>query len=144
MKWCPDCGDFQPLEIFVRNRSTPDGYGGYCRPHQNGRSRASLARNGGARVYHLRRRYQIDEQGVAALVAAQHGCCAICGGPDPTHLDHDHASGLTRGLLCVPCNNGLGLFRDDPGRLIAAAHYLMQASRAALRSAEKENLDVPG
>lgn len=56
--------------------------------------------------------------------------CAICGdAPSPGYrlaVDHDHASGKYRGLLCVRCNAGLGNFRDDPARLLRAADYLRQ------------------
>lgn len=63
------------------------------------------------------------------LLAKQAGLCAICdGGPngkDPVlHIDHDHRTGVLRGLLCHSCNTSLGHFRDDPKVLQRAINYL--------------------
>jgi len=67
------------------------------------------------------------------MLAAQQGRCAICGDPpDPDgvraasrlHADHDHTTGMVRELLCVRCNSGVGLFRDDPALLRVAAAYI--------------------
>lgn len=61
------------------------------------------------------------------LYTRQEGKCAICG-VDPGYgqlvLDHDHETNLIRGLLCRPCNSGLGFFKDDPERLRKAAYYI--------------------
>lgn len=61
-----------------------------------------------------------------ALVA-QNGCCAICRRSlkdKKACVDHNHATGKFRAVLCVNCNLGLGSFGDDSGRLRAAAEYL--------------------
>ncbi|MFV2101507.1 endonuclease VII domain-containing protein [Micromonospora sp. LOL_024] len=58
------------------------------------------------------------------MLAAQCGACAVCGDPNPEHLDHDHRTGWVRGILCFNCNGGLGQFRDSPTRLARAITYL--------------------
>ena len=55
--------------------------------------------------------------------------CDICGAlPERegwSHaIDHCHASGEVRGVLCMQCNQGLGKFRDNPELLQAAIMYL--------------------
>lgn len=60
--------------------------------------------------------------------AAQGSKCAICQrvlrSRKSTHVDHCHETGVVRGLLCVRCNPGLGLFADDPELLRRAAAYV--------------------
>lgn len=64
------------------------------------------------------------------MVSQQENKCKICGcdGRDSIHgrlhIDHCHATGDVRGLLCGICNTSLGGFRDDPALLRAAADYL--------------------
>jgi hypothetical protein len=55
---------------------------------------------------------------------AQGGKCAICGVKDRLVIDHDHKSGLMRGLLCYKHNSGLGSFSDNLPLLKAAVDYL--------------------
>jgi hypothetical protein len=54
------------------------------------------------------------------------GSCEICGLTDISllRIDHDHADGSLRGILCNNCNVGLGLFKDDLKLLRNAIKYL--------------------
>jgi hypothetical protein len=75
-------------------------------------------------------KYRLNPADYDALLAAQGGLCAICHQPETMRavrrlaIDHDHQSGLIRGLLCHGCNLGIGRFGDDPNLLEAAARYL--------------------
>jgi hypothetical protein len=123
-KWCPDCSTVKPLEDFVRNAGQSQGRGPYCRPCHNARGRASKEKVGGSRTYHLKRRYGITAQEADAMLATQDGLCAICRAAPAAQVDHDHATGAVRALLCFNCNGGLGQFRDDAHVLRAAADYV--------------------
>jgi hypothetical protein len=121
---CPDCDGVKPLGEFPRSKAGRAGFGGYCKPCHNARGKASVEKRGGSREYHLRRRYGIGQAEFDELLGEQGGVCAICGAPDPQHVDHDHRTGRVRGILCFNCNGGLGQFRDDPVFLANAITYL--------------------
>lgn len=71
--------------------------------------------------------YGLTPEEWANLVAAQSGRCAICGtsmSVRPLVVDHNHATGKVRGLLCRKCNSGLGMFDDEIATLAKAVKYL--------------------
>lgn len=80
----------------------------------------------------LRQAHGISLEQYEAMAAEQDGRCAICrrepSRANPAefrlHVDHDHATGTVRGLLCRPCNVGLGHFGDDIEVLLAAVEYV--------------------
>jgi len=67
-----------------------------------------------------------------ALYDAQKGLCAICNGRavgrgkknNTLAVDHNHATGKIRGLLCSNCNTGIGNLKDDVAVLKKAISYL--------------------
>jgi hypothetical protein len=77
-----------------------------------------------SRAQDRRKRYALTSAAYDALLRDQGGRCAICAAANPGCVDHCHATGRVRGLLCRSCNIGLGNFRDDVERLRAAARYL--------------------
>lgn len=75
-------------------------------------------------------KYGVTVEWFRTTFEAQGGRCAICRsespGPHDWHIDHDHATGSARQLLCHLCNVMLGNARDDPSILLAGADYLRQ------------------
>ena len=71
-------------------------------------------------------RYGLSAEDHAELVVLQGAVCAICKKPRRylLHVDHDHATGAVRGLLCKQDNQLLRLAGDDVARLQAAVEYL--------------------
>src|SRR5690349_757828 len=70
------------------------------------------------RAYYRQRLYGIKPEAYQALVESQAGRCAICKTIPTTQkralaVDHDHATGRIRGLLCHYCNGMLGHARDN-------------------------------
>src|SRR6266567_1474753 len=112
-KRCPACGKSKRVDEFCRNRRSPDGRACYCKPCHNAKGRASRQRQGGSRHYHLRDRYGIGADQVAALIESQGGICAICCKEPALQVDHDHKSGLVQAALCDGCNGSLGAFNED-------------------------------
>jgi hypothetical protein len=68
----------------------------------------------------------VTDEEYAVMLEAQGGGCAICGAKPKTrrlHVDHDHATGKVRGLLCHRCNRALPTW-ISPRWLVEAAVYL--------------------
>ena len=85
---------------------------------------------GTARFKRRASRFGMSVEQLMALHEGQHGHCAIC--PEPwTVVDHDHATGTVRGLLCRKCNSALGFLKDSPVLAHKAAFYLAERCQIA-------------
>lgn len=72
-----------------------------------------------------KKKYGLTSEQFQNMFAEQCGRCAICLTPlARPHVDHNHATGRVRGLLCAKCNCGIGQLQDSPDLLLAAALYL--------------------
>jgi|JI10StandDraft_1071094.scaffolds.fasta_scaffold11408_5 hypothetical protein len=139
---CTRCHVFKPWSEFCKNRQSKSGHRPECRPchtddtirHRSDRRAVDPdAWDSRRSDISMKHRHGISPAEYNGMLEAQGGGCAICGSPDartkrkghrPLVVDHDHKTGAVRGLLCDPCNNGLGRFDDDIERLKKAAHYL--------------------
>lgn len=74
--------------------------------------------------YQLRSVYGITQSEWDQAFLRQGGRCAICKEERKLHVDHAHDTGQFRGLLCSPCNVGIGMLGDDPQRMSLAAQYV--------------------
>lgn len=111
---CCQCGRNRAERFFRSER------GSVCLDCQKKTRRATARKN------HVLRTYGLTPEEHGRLVEYQDGRCAICGGERNYNLavDHDHQTGLVRGLLCKRDNRLLGQMLDDPTLLRAAADYL--------------------
>ncbi len=147
MKACTLCGVVKPLDAFCLQKGGRFGRHPRCRPCRSiqereryianrdeilGRQRASERKRRYHSEYKRLRKYGISQAQFEELARIQDQRCAICDErATPLCVDHDHRTGLVRGLLCASCNVGLGYLRDDPARLRRAATYV-EVSQAAI------------
>lgn len=75
-----------------------------------------------AAEYRRHKRYGITPAQAREMNPA--GTCQICGAAVALVIDHCHDTGAVRGLICSPCNVGVGMFRDDPSLMRKAIAYL--------------------
>lgn len=144
-KNCPRCGIVKPISEYGKNKRDKHGLSFWClvckraydRDVYSKRPEAKKAKPAVQRRTHLKIQYGVTPEEWDWLYAGQNGQCAICGddilqigvreqtpGRKAAVTDHCHETGVVRGLLCSPCNTGIGYLRDDPSIIISAYAYL--------------------
>ena len=73
-------------------------------------------------------KYHMTEEEYYSKIKAQNNQCAICltefHGSPTINVDHNHLTGENRGMLCDPCNQAIGIFRDSKEIILRAFQYL--------------------
>lgn len=115
VKKCNGCGEIKPIEEFGLNRDNRTG-------KRYRRSKCNTCKNRAKQL----RQYGMKAGDYERMYEEQEGKCQIC---NIYHtklvVDHCHNTGNVRGLLCDPCNKGLGFFKDNSVYLQNAINYLL-------------------
>jgi hypothetical protein len=147
LRVCKDCNGIKPLEKFWKNENT-GWYDSYCLECKSVRAKSYKARDPENYREKMRQKYHANRKHYRDLarrsmygvplgtfdffMELQGGRCAICGSKTSTStgralaLDHDHEKNTFRGLLCTPCNQGIGQFRHSLDLLRNAIDYLVR------------------
>lgn len=108
----PETSEFFPLHNRKKN-----GLDSWCRECRN--SYRSGIRRG-------KYRNMISDDELSVIIKNTYEC-TICGDETNLVVDHCHKTNKFRGMLCNRCNQGLGLFRDDPELLEFSRIYLLSS-----------------
>lgn len=117
-KLCKGCDSVLPADAFWRR---PDRGGGKalharCKTCCSSSFSSWSDKNPGAsRKRNLMSKYELTQEKYMEILESQGDVCGICGSPDSRwktspwlHVDHDHETGVVRGMLCHPCNIMIG------------------------------------
>lgn len=141
-KNCNGCKQTLPVEKFSRRR---DGYQHLCKPCQSVyqknyvRRKDPTARAKANRKWRLGRYFGMTPEQYDEMLKNQNNACAVChqeeklinhktGKLSPLSVDHCHATGKVRSLLCNRCNVTLGRVADSPALLRKLADYVERHS----------------
>lgn len=98
--------------------------------NSNQKGRKRIRPKNHSKINHYKYNYGITLAERDQMFINQSYLCPICStllNPKEirsVHVDHCHATGKVRGILCLKCNLGLGYFRDSEEFLSSAIEYL--------------------
>jgi hypothetical protein len=123
----PDCKACRKIEAVVYRKKYPEKVTANSKKWyaNNPEKRKAVYRNKGWRDAGI----DMDYDRYLLMLEERGHRCDICKKHDSEFeqalaVDHDHKTGLVRGLLCNECNTVLGKMNDDPDLLRKAAGYL--------------------
>lgn len=142
VKQCKRCNAQKSRSKFFPQKGTKDGLRTICKLCTSAVAKIWRAENR-ERHNELIRVSKLRQRGAAITLAEleemqqkQKNLCAICRQPETLvrinsktslSVDHCHATGVVRGLLCRRCNTGIANFDEGIDRLQAAIRYLRRS-----------------
>ena len=134
-KVCKECGNtFQPVSggnVYCTECGPKVRRARHAKAQREWRA-ADPDRHARNKARHDLKKYGMSVEDYFAMLKAQGGRCQICRTDDPRGrgktrpfaVDHCHASGKVRALLCHKCNGALGMVEDNPKTLGRMIEYL--------------------
>lgn len=126
-KKCSKCEQEVELSGFYSHPHTVDRLRPDCKLCVMDGNEERLKKTDTRRSYHLKSLYGISVEQYEAMESFQNGTCAVCLRPPrgkKLSVDHDHVTGIIRGLLCNSCNLRI-IGKHRKGELLRrAADYL--------------------
>lgn len=127
LRTCKHCEQTKPDHYFGTNKSNPN-YKPYRRNVCKKCQTAQLNRANRLRIYGL------SAEELDKIIIRSSGKCDICCAAEDDkhtlHIDHDHATGEIRGMLCRACNVSLGYYEKGwrlPIGMSDFRYYLIKA-----------------
>jgi hypothetical protein len=77
-----------------------------------------------AKYYAIRKNYGLTREEYDELISIYNSSCGACGSTVSICVDHDHDTGIVRGMLCRKCNAALGLLGDKIDGVLNLLEYL--------------------
>jgi hypothetical protein len=101
----------------------------YRKRHPDRAAKTSNEQRAYRKNWSLLKRFGITIEQRNTILESQGNVCAGCKSDSPNwkgdwHVDHCHATGFIRGVLCHNCNTALGRVKDRPDVLRNLARYL--------------------
>lgn len=146
-KTCKVCGELKPADLFHKHSSGKFGVRGDCaacvtkytkeyrtknRDSIRAKKRQAHKNNPDLkRKHYLKSEYGMTIEEYEIKLASQGGACAVCKSTSPKciqhkhlYIDHCHATGKIRDILCGRCNAAIGQAEENPERLEDLAAYI--------------------
>jgi hypothetical protein len=109
MKTCNKCNKQKPLDNFPKHPGVKIGRSAICKPCKVESAQTRL--------------YNLTTAQALKITKNCHLCNRLLKNKKVC-IDHDHQTGLVRGILCSSCNISLGVFGDNIEGIMKVVDYL--------------------
>lgn len=130
MKTCTKCNTERPETDYhwhYKDKGIRRQHCKFCRSEVEKKRQQTDSYKLKRQDYQLQKNYGITKEDYDFKLKSQNSCCSLCKAPMKSRalaVDHCHTTGKVRELLCLFCNQGLGMFKDNPQLLRDAADYV--------------------
>jgi hypothetical protein len=131
-KFCRGCSATLPIALFGIRSERKNGRRARCKQCESRTYKEYSDKNlGRSRKSNLKAKYQLTENDYLAILSTQNGKCGLCENTESgrkdspwLHVDHNHSTGVVRGLLCHNCNIAVGMIKKNSINLKSIENWI--------------------